>query len=145
MSEQGSYAEEGAGWGPRVLLPPAFVLPSQNVREEPIHILNVAIQYADHLEDEELVPIFRMFVQSKVCWACLWFRVTEGGGRGCCGEGCPVCLSLAVHFRGTGLASQPSPATPRSPQPRAEVAELGRALSLFPNNMGAVFLSPWVL
>nr|XP_035941869.1 LOW QUALITY PROTEIN: acetyl-CoA carboxylase 2 [Halichoerus grypus] len=38
---------------------------SKNVKEEPIHILNVAIQYADHLEDEELVPIFRMFVQSK--------------------------------------------------------------------------------
>ncbi|XP_027972394.1 acetyl-CoA carboxylase 2 isoform X2 [Eumetopias jubatus] len=38
---------------------------SKNLREEPIHILNVAIQYADHLEDEELVPIFRTFVQSK--------------------------------------------------------------------------------
>uniref|UniRef100_A0A8D2KPK5 acetyl-CoA carboxylase n=1 Tax=Urocitellus parryii TaxID=9999 RepID=A0A8D2KPK5_UROPR len=37
----------------------------KNLREEPIHILNVAIQYADHLEDEELVPIFRTFVQSK--------------------------------------------------------------------------------
>uniref|UniRef100_A0A452R4Q4 Acetyl-CoA carboxylase 1 n=1 Tax=Ursus americanus TaxID=9643 RepID=A0A452R4Q4_URSAM len=37
-----------------------------NPREEPIHILNVALQYADHLEDEELVPIFRKFVQSKV-------------------------------------------------------------------------------
>ncbi|XP_049645344.1 acetyl-CoA carboxylase 2 [Suncus etruscus] len=34
-------------------------------REEPIHILNVAIQSVDHLEDEELVPIFRTFVQSK--------------------------------------------------------------------------------
>ncbi|XP_019657379.1 acetyl-CoA carboxylase 2 isoform X2 [Ailuropoda melanoleuca] len=38
---------------------------SKNPREEPIHILNVALQYADHLEDEELVPIFRTFVQSK--------------------------------------------------------------------------------
>ncbi|XP_047552324.1 acetyl-CoA carboxylase 2 isoform X1 [Lutra lutra] len=38
---------------------------SKNLREEPIHILNVAIQHADHLEDEELVPIFRTFVQSK--------------------------------------------------------------------------------
>ncbi|XP_033618279.1 acetyl-CoA carboxylase 2 isoform X1 [Fukomys damarensis] len=37
----------------------------KSLREEPIHILNVAIQCADHLEDEELVPIFRMFVQSK--------------------------------------------------------------------------------
>ncbi|XP_036076250.1 acetyl-CoA carboxylase 2 isoform X1 [Rousettus aegyptiacus] len=37
----------------------------KNLREEPIHILNVAIQYADHLEDEELVPILRTFVQSK--------------------------------------------------------------------------------
>ncbi|XP_005636385.1 acetyl-CoA carboxylase 2 isoform X1 [Canis lupus familiaris] len=38
---------------------------SKNLREEPIHILNVALQYADHLEDELLVPIFRTFVQSK--------------------------------------------------------------------------------
>ncbi|VFV38559.1 acetyl-carboxylase 2 [Lynx pardinus] len=38
---------------------------NKSLREEPIHILNVAIQYADHLEDEELVPIFRTFVQSK--------------------------------------------------------------------------------
>ncbi|XP_039717703.1 acetyl-CoA carboxylase 2 isoform X1 [Pteropus medius] len=37
----------------------------KNLREEPIHILNVAIQYADHLEDEKLVPILRTFVQSK--------------------------------------------------------------------------------
>ncbi|KAG8521239.1 Acetyl-CoA carboxylase 2 [Galemys pyrenaicus] len=37
----------------------------KNLKEEPIHILNVAIQCADHLEDEELVPIFRTFVQSK--------------------------------------------------------------------------------
>ncbi|EGW10621.1 Acetyl-CoA carboxylase 2 [Cricetulus griseus] len=37
----------------------------KNLREEPIHILNVAIQCADHLEDEALVPIFRTFVQSK--------------------------------------------------------------------------------
>ncbi|XP_040859615.1 acetyl-CoA carboxylase 2 isoform X2 [Ochotona curzoniae] len=33
--------------------------------EEPIHILNVAIEHADHLDDEALVPIFRTFVQSK--------------------------------------------------------------------------------
>ncbi|TKC41406.1 hypothetical protein EI555_005588, partial [Monodon monoceros] len=38
---------------------------SKSLREEPIHILNVAIQYADYLEDEQLVPIFRTFVQSK--------------------------------------------------------------------------------
>ncbi|XP_063081855.1 acetyl-CoA carboxylase 2 isoform X4 [Cavia porcellus] len=37
----------------------------KSLREEPIHILNVAIQCADHLEDEALVPIFRTFVQSK--------------------------------------------------------------------------------
>ncbi|XP_004636404.1 acetyl-CoA carboxylase 2 [Octodon degus] len=37
----------------------------KHLREEPIHILNVAIQCADHLEDEALVPIFRTFVQSK--------------------------------------------------------------------------------
>ncbi|XP_023617815.1 acetyl-CoA carboxylase 2 isoform X2 [Myotis lucifugus] len=37
----------------------------KNLREEPIHILNVAIQCAEHLEDEELVPILRTFVQSK--------------------------------------------------------------------------------
>ncbi|XP_073646316.1 acetyl-CoA carboxylase 2 isoform X4 [Tursiops truncatus] len=38
---------------------------SKSLREEPIHILNVAIQYADYLEDEQLVPVFRTFVQSK--------------------------------------------------------------------------------
>uniref|UniRef100_A0A9L0SL47 Acetyl-CoA carboxylase 1 n=1 Tax=Equus caballus TaxID=9796 RepID=A0A9L0SL47_HORSE len=38
---------------------------SKSHREEPIHILNVALQWADHPEDEELVPIFRTFVQSK--------------------------------------------------------------------------------
>ncbi|XP_026541261.1 acetyl-CoA carboxylase 2 isoform X1 [Notechis scutatus] len=38
---------------------------SKNVREEPIHILNVAVRWADHQEDEELVPIFRAFAQSK--------------------------------------------------------------------------------
>ncbi|KAM5238299.1 acetyl-CoA carboxylase 2 isoform 2-T2 [Ctenodactylus gundi] len=37
----------------------------KSLREEPIHILNVAIQRADHLEDEALVPVFRTFVQSK--------------------------------------------------------------------------------
>uniref|UniRef100_A0A8C6Y901 acetyl-CoA carboxylase n=1 Tax=Naja naja TaxID=35670 RepID=A0A8C6Y901_NAJNA len=36
-----------------------------NVREEPIHILNVAVRWADHQEDDELVPIFRAFAQSK--------------------------------------------------------------------------------
>uniref|UniRef100_A0A8D0GX21 acetyl-CoA carboxylase n=1 Tax=Sphenodon punctatus TaxID=8508 RepID=A0A8D0GX21_SPHPU len=38
---------------------------SKSIREEPIHILNIAIRWADHLEDEELVPIFRTFAQSK--------------------------------------------------------------------------------
>ncbi|GAB1290027.1 Acetyl-CoA carboxylase 2 [Apodemus speciosus] len=38
---------------------------SKSLREEPIHILNVAIQCADHMEDEALVPVFRTFVQSK--------------------------------------------------------------------------------
>ncbi|MBV98493.1 Acetyl-CoA carboxylase 2, partial [Eschrichtius robustus] len=38
---------------------------SKSLREEPIHILNVAIQCADYPEDEQLVPIFRTFVQSK--------------------------------------------------------------------------------
>ena len=42
--------------------------------------MNVAIQYADRLEDEELVPILRTFVQSKVDWACLWFCVPVRGG-----------------------------------------------------------------
>ncbi|XP_069353651.1 acetyl-CoA carboxylase 2 [Eulemur rufifrons] len=37
----------------------------KSVREEPIHILNVAIQCVDHLEDEALVLLFRTFVQSK--------------------------------------------------------------------------------
>ncbi|XP_056677579.1 acetyl-CoA carboxylase 2 isoform X2 [Monodelphis domestica] len=35
------------------------------IKDEPIHILNVAVQCADHLEDDELVPVFRTFVQSK--------------------------------------------------------------------------------
>uniref|UniRef100_A0A8C4PAL5 acetyl-CoA carboxylase n=1 Tax=Dromaius novaehollandiae TaxID=8790 RepID=A0A8C4PAL5_DRONO len=38
-----------------------------NIREEPIHILNVVLRWVDHLEDEKLVPIFRAFAQSKVC------------------------------------------------------------------------------
>ncbi|XP_066466005.1 acetyl-CoA carboxylase 2 isoform X2 [Tiliqua scincoides] len=38
---------------------------NKNVQEEPIHILNVAIRWADHFEDEKLVPIFRAFAQSK--------------------------------------------------------------------------------
>ncbi|XP_060048534.1 acetyl-CoA carboxylase 2 isoform X2 [Erinaceus europaeus] len=38
---------------------------SKHLREEPIHILNVAVQSTDQLEDEDLVPIFRAFVQSK--------------------------------------------------------------------------------
>uniref|UniRef100_A0A8C3ETJ2 Acetyl-CoA carboxylase beta n=1 Tax=Corvus moneduloides TaxID=1196302 RepID=A0A8C3ETJ2_CORMO len=36
-----------------------------NIREEPIHILNIALCSADHVEDEKLVPIFRAFAQSK--------------------------------------------------------------------------------
>uniref|UniRef100_A0A8C3KGU8 Acetyl-CoA carboxylase beta n=1 Tax=Calidris pygmaea TaxID=425635 RepID=A0A8C3KGU8_9CHAR len=36
-----------------------------NVREEPIHILNIALRWAEHMEDEKLVPIFRAFAQSK--------------------------------------------------------------------------------
>lgn len=39
----------------------------QNIREEPIHILNIALRWAEHVEDEKLVPIFRAFAQSKVC------------------------------------------------------------------------------
>ncbi|XP_064322282.1 acetyl-CoA carboxylase 2 isoform X2 [Phalacrocorax carbo] len=38
---------------------------TKNVREEPIHILNIALRWADHVEDEKLVPIFRAFAQSK--------------------------------------------------------------------------------
>ncbi|XP_069817486.1 acetyl-CoA carboxylase 2 isoform X2 [Dendropsophus ebraccatus] len=38
---------------------------NKNIREEPIHILNVAIKYADRMEDEELVTMFRTFSQSK--------------------------------------------------------------------------------
>lgn len=41
----------------------------------------MAIQYADHLEDEELVPILRTFVQSKVPWVCLWFWAPGEGER----------------------------------------------------------------
>ncbi|MEE6508200.1 hypothetical protein FKM82_019789 [Ascaphus truei] len=38
---------------------------NKSVREEPIHILNVAIQSADRMEDEELVAECRTFSQSK--------------------------------------------------------------------------------
>ncbi|KAM4649457.1 LOW QUALITY PROTEIN: acetyl-CoA carboxylase 2 [Amazona ochrocephala] len=38
---------------------------AKNIHEEPIHILNVALRWADHAEDEKLVPIFRAFAQSK--------------------------------------------------------------------------------
>ncbi|XP_061865746.1 acetyl-CoA carboxylase 2 [Colius striatus] len=38
---------------------------AKNIREEPIHILNVALRWADHMEDEKLVPVFRAFAQSK--------------------------------------------------------------------------------
>uniref|UniRef100_A0A8C2T659 Acetyl-CoA carboxylase beta n=1 Tax=Coturnix japonica TaxID=93934 RepID=A0A8C2T659_COTJA len=38
---------------------------AKNIHEEPIHILNVALRRADHAEDENLVPIFRAFAQSK--------------------------------------------------------------------------------
>ncbi|KFP40403.1 Acetyl-CoA carboxylase 2, partial [Chlamydotis macqueenii] len=38
---------------------------AKNVREEPIHILNIALRWAEHAEDEKLVPIFRAFAQSK--------------------------------------------------------------------------------
>uniref|UniRef100_A0A8C0V4H0 acetyl-CoA carboxylase n=1 Tax=Cyanistes caeruleus TaxID=156563 RepID=A0A8C0V4H0_CYACU len=40
---------------------------TKNIREEPIHILNIALCSADYVEDEKLVPIFRAFAQSKVC------------------------------------------------------------------------------
>ncbi|KAJ7416156.1 Acetyl-CoA carboxylase [Willisornis vidua] len=38
---------------------------AKNFRDEPIHILNIALCSADHVEDEKLVPIFRAFAQSK--------------------------------------------------------------------------------
>ncbi|XP_044296549.1 acetyl-CoA carboxylase 2 isoform X1 [Varanus komodoensis] len=38
---------------------------SKSIREEPIHILNIAVRCADPVEDEELVPVFRAFAQSK--------------------------------------------------------------------------------
>ncbi|KFM10627.1 Acetyl-CoA carboxylase 2, partial [Aptenodytes forsteri] len=38
---------------------------AKNIREEPIHILNIALRWADHVEDEKLVPVFRAFAQSK--------------------------------------------------------------------------------
>ncbi|XP_056384806.1 acetyl-CoA carboxylase 2 isoform X2 [Hyla sarda] len=38
---------------------------NKSIREEPIHILNVAIRSADQMEDEELVTMFRTFSQSK--------------------------------------------------------------------------------
>lgn len=42
--------------------------------------MNVAIQCADHLEDEELVPILRTFVQSKVHRRASGSVRLDGGG-----------------------------------------------------------------
>uniref|UniRef100_U3K2H1 acetyl-CoA carboxylase n=1 Tax=Ficedula albicollis TaxID=59894 RepID=U3K2H1_FICAL len=69
---------------------------TKNIREEPIHILNVALCSADYVEDEKLVPIFRAFAQSKknILVECGLRRITfliaqqvsetrgERGGRG---------------------------------------------------------------
>ena len=66
MPERGGEAEERAGQGLQALGRPSLGFLAQSLREEPVHILNVAIRYADHHEDEQLVPIFRTFVQSKV-------------------------------------------------------------------------------
>lgn len=57
------------GAGTAVMLLPRLTVGfcCQNIREEPIHILNIALCSADHVEDEKLVPIFRAFAQSKVC------------------------------------------------------------------------------
>lgn len=38
---------------------------NKSIREEPIHILNVAIKSADQMEDEELGTMFKTFSQSK--------------------------------------------------------------------------------
>ncbi|NXJ91407.1 ACACB carboxylase, partial [Corythaixoides concolor] len=38
---------------------------AKNIHEEPIHILNIALRWAEPAEDEKLVPIFRAFAQSK--------------------------------------------------------------------------------
>ncbi|XP_053325093.1 acetyl-CoA carboxylase 2 isoform X2 [Spea bombifrons] len=38
---------------------------NKSIREEPIHILNVAIKSVERVEDEELVSVFRTFSQSK--------------------------------------------------------------------------------
>lgn len=75
------------------LLPPAPVSPLQSLREEPIHILNVAIQCADHMEDEVLVPVFRAFVQSKVVPLCLW------GWR----TGCLDLCAAVTKYRRLGI------------------------------------------
>lgn len=79
----------GAGYSPTPCPPaPAFLL--QNLLEEPIHILNVAIQCADHPEDEALVPVFRAFVQSKV------FRLCLRGQRTSCFD---LCIAITKYSR----------------------------------------------
>lgn len=60
-------APGGAGTAVMLLARVDWGFCCQNIREEPIHILNVALCSADHMEDEKLVPIFRAFAQSKVC------------------------------------------------------------------------------
>lgn len=69
----------------------------QNVQEEPIHILNVAIRWADHFEDEMLVPIFRAFAQSKVFPSALTISQHSQTGRGWPLVSLPTGCDLPFH------------------------------------------------
>lgn len=67
----------------------------QSAREEPIHILNVAIKTDSDVDDDSLAAMFREFTQSKVSSLCpplpLW--ASAGQEKSVCspGLGC-FCL-----------------------------------------------------
>lgn len=56
----------------------------QTAREEPIHILNVAIKTDSDVDDDGLAAMFREFTQSKVSWN--WNCVIVQGSSVCFGE-----------------------------------------------------------
>ena len=59
----------------------------QTAREEPIHILNVAIKTDGDVDDDGLAAMFREFTQSKVSpWLSLWNCVMVQDSSVCFGK-----------------------------------------------------------
>lgn len=77
-------------WIPLVCFEP------QSAREEPIHILNVAIKTDCDIDDEGLAAMFREFTQSKVSEAVSQgpFLRTVGEQLSCLGH---VCISILAQ------------------------------------------------